>query len=45
MQSCKFVIADSTTVVLSTDGDLVKFLRGMKPDGDIGSARRSGDTR
>ena len=45
MQSCKFVIADSTTVVLSTDGDLFKFLRGMKPDGDIGSARRSGDTR
>jgi membrane protease subunit HflK len=29
---------------LSTS-DLFKFLKGMSPDGDFGSARRSGNTR
>lgn len=31
MQSYKFMIAENTTVVLSTDSDLFKFLKGMTP--------------
>ena len=34
MQSYKSVIAANTTLVLSTDSDLFKFLKGMTPDGD-----------
>ncbi len=45
MQSYKSIIGEGTTLVLSTDSDLFKFLKGMTPDGDIGSARRSRDTR
>ena len=33
MQSYKSIIAENTTVVLSTDSDLFKFLKGMSPDG------------
>ena len=33
MQSYKFIIAQNTTLVLSTDSDLFKFLKGMEPDG------------
>jgi len=45
MQSYKSIIGEGTTLVLSTDSDLFKFLKGMTPDGDGGSARRSGNTR
>src|SRR5210317_630857 len=33
MQSYKAIIAENTTLVLSTDSDLFKFLKGMSPDG------------
>jgi modulator of FtsH protease HflC len=39
MQAYKHIIADNTTVVLSTSSELFKFLRGMQPDGDIVSVR------
>ena len=32
MQSYKDIIADNSTLVLSTDSDLFKFLKGMNPD-------------
>ena len=41
MQSYKSIIAENTTLVLSTDGELFKFLKGMSPDGDVVSAPRS----
>ena len=34
MQAYKSLIAANTTLVLSTDSDLFKFLKGMSPDGD-----------
>jgi len=37
MQSYKFIFAENTTVVLSTDGELFKFINGMDP--------QEGDTR
>ena len=36
MQSYKSIIADNTTLVLSTDSDLFKFLKGMSPGGNPG---------
>jgi len=33
MQAYKSMIAENTTLVLSTDSDLFKFLKGMSPDG------------
>jgi len=33
MQSYKSIIAQDTTLVLTTDSDLFKFLKGMSPDG------------
>jgi membrane protease subunit HflC len=33
MQAYKSIIAENTTLVLSTDSDLFKFLEGMSPDG------------
>ena len=33
MQSYKSIIAEDTTLVLSTDSDLFKYLKGMTPDG------------
>ena len=41
MQSYKSIIAENTTLVLSTDSDLFKFLKGMTPNGDVVSAPRS----
>ncbi|MDA0748730.1 MAG: protease modulator HflC [bacterium] len=41
MQAYKSIIADNTTLVLSTDSDLFKFLKGMSPDGG-NFPRRSG---
>ena len=41
MQAYKSIIADNTTLVLSTDSDLFKFLKGMNPDGNGVPVRRS----
>ncbi len=35
MQSYKSIIAENTTLVLSTGSDLFKFLKGMTPDSDV----------
>ena len=35
MQSFKSIIAENTTLVLSTDSDLFKFLKGMSPDDGV----------
>ena len=43
MQSYKSIIADNTTLVLSTDSDLFKFLKGMSPG--VNSAKGSGARR
>lgn len=43
MQSYKSIIAENTTLVLSTDSDLFKFMKGMTPANDI--VRRSGGNR
>ncbi len=45
MQSYKSIIAESTTLVLSTGSDLFKFLNGMSPDGNVVPAPRSGGNR
>ena len=45
MQSYKSIIAENTTLVLSTDSDLFKFLKGMTPNGDAVPAPRSGGNR
>ena len=33
MQSYKSIIGENTTLVLSTDSDLFRFLKGMTPQG------------
>ena len=45
MQSYKSIIAENTTLVLSTDSDLFKFLKGMTPNSDPVPASRSGGNR
>jgi membrane protease subunit HflC len=45
MQAYKSIIAENTTLVLSTDSDLFKFLKGITPKGSVVPAQRSGDTR
>ncbi len=45
MQSYKSIIAENTTLVLSTDSDLFKFLKGMTPNGDAIPAPSSGGNR
>ena len=45
MQAYKDIIAEDTTLVLSTESDLFKFLKGMTPDGDEVSDRGSGGKR
>jgi membrane protease subunit HflC len=42
MQSCKSIIEESMTLVLSMDSDLFKFLKGMSPDGNTDLSRRAG---
>jgi membrane protease subunit HflC len=42
MQSYKSMIAENTTLILSTDSDLFRFLKGMNPDGKVVSARSGG---
>jgi len=41
MQAYRSIIAKNTTLVLSTDSDLFKFLKGMTPDTDAISSERS----
>jgi len=45
MQSYRSIIAENTTVVLSTSSDLFKFLKSMAPDGDVAPTPRSADKR
>jgi len=45
MQAYKSIIAENTTLILSTGSDLFKFLKGMTPDGDVDPHKRSGDSR
>jgi len=45
MQSYKSIIAENTTLILSTDSDLFKFLKGMSPNGDAVPAPSSGSNR
>src|SRR6266436_5642378 len=45
MQAYKSLIAENTTLVLSTDSDLFKFLKGINPKGDVVPLVRSSDQR
>ena len=45
MQSYKSIIAENTTLVLSTSSDLFKFLKGMSSDGDVVPTPHSDDNR
>ena len=45
LQAYKSITGGSTTLVLPTDSDLFRFLKGMDPVGVRGSAKASGDTR
>jgi len=46
MQAYKSIIGKNTTLVLSTDSDLFKFLKGIAPKGDVVvPAQRSSDNR
>ena len=45
MQAYKSLIAENTTLVLSTDSDLFKFLKGINPKGDLVPPIRSTDKR
>jgi membrane protease subunit HflC len=45
MQSYRSIIADNTTLVLSTDSDLFKFLKGMSPGDVVPVGRKSDDDR
>jgi len=43
MQSYQSIIGNNTTLVLSTDSDLFKFLKGMTPNGDPVPTREVGE--
>ena len=45
MQAYKSIIADNTTLVLSTGSDLFKYLKGMNPDGESAPAQMPGTRR
>jgi membrane protease subunit HflC len=45
MQSYTSIIAENTTLVLSTDSDLFKFLKGMDPGGAVNTLQTSGVRR
>jgi membrane protease subunit HflC len=45
MQAYKTIIAKNTTLVLSTDSDLFKFLKGMTPNSDAAPATTDGHMR
>ncbi len=40
MQAYSAILAENTTLVLSTNSDLFKFLKGMSPDSDVHLAER-----
>jgi membrane protease subunit HflC len=42
MQSYRSIIADNTTLVLSTDSDLFKFLKSMTPGDNVDAVQTSG---
>ena len=42
MQAYKTIVAENTTLVLSTDSDLFKFLKGMAPAGEVVPVRDPG---
>jgi membrane protease subunit HflC len=35
MQAYQDIIESNSTLILSTDSDLFKFLKGMNPDGEV----------
>ena len=43
MQSYKSIVGENTTLVLSTDSELFKFLKGMTPDTGIAGTQSSGN--
>jgi membrane protease subunit HflC len=45
MQSYKSIIAENTTLILSTDSDLFKFLRGMGPDSGSFAVQRAAENQ
>jgi membrane protease subunit HflC len=45
MQAYKSIITEDTTLVLSTDSDLFKFLKGLAQKSDVVPAQRSSDSR
>ena len=45
MQSYKSIIADNTTIILSTNSDLFKFFKNMSPDTDNLAAQRAAENR
>ncbi len=45
MKAYKSLIAENTTLVLSTSSDLFKYLKGMSPDGDAVPSQRPGVKR
>jgi membrane protease subunit HflC len=45
MHAYKSIISKNTTLVLSTDSDLFKFLKGITPKPDVVPVQRSGDKR
>ena len=42
MQSYEAIIAQNTTLVMSTGSDLFKYLKDMTPDGDVVPVQRAG---
>jgi membrane protease subunit HflC len=45
MQSYKSIIADNTTIIISTNSDLFKFLKIMAPENGDFAARRAAENR
>ena len=45
MQAYSSIIAKNTTLILSTDSDLFKFLKGMNPDGKLLPSKPTGIAR
>jgi membrane protease subunit HflC len=45
MQSYKSIISENTTLVLSTDSDLFKFLKGVNPGSAVNAVQASGARR
>ena len=45
MEFYKSIIAENTTLLLSTDSDLFKFLKNMTPDSGNFAAQRAAENR